>query len=1353
MVSHIRDPSSFYVQLCSSIGKLLRMQNDINACGQAYESRLRHDEEIRVGDVYLALFHVDNNWYRCRVLRVIENDVNVVDGTTFRRSSASVEVFYVDYGNSEHGRWKKESSAMFGRLALNRKLILREVERRPDILVVDLLDDNEGGCGDAQTSITDALVFLGAAKYHMPCASKREKPQARARRQYYAPVELQAGQVLNVIISCIHHPHRLFVQELGSNVEYIQNMLGNLQRHCNHDSNELDILFAAQVGTVCLAKFPHDKLWYRALVVRLVSQSEVEVLYVDYGNQEVVPISWVRRVPDKFMRLPIQAIPVMLADVAPATGDSSWPDEAKTRLLKLTLNHHLLMKVHAHGEECERAKVTLYIPGRDNVDTCVNAILVKDDLAVSTGPLSLVEQVPTLKAHLLVQQKSSVVEVYEGTKAASKHRKRLAATLHSSAPPPPSRHPPRHSADKDSATVLMAALEVHLAKPEKEPSVERPRENFVPVHVTYPKSPQLFYLRQLEDRKSLELLTSRLQSAWDMTGSSGDSKENWEVGDWCAVKCGFERARAKVVMVGKEDLEVFLVDSGKQVVVPKNEALVLPECLSATPPFARSCHLANMIPAGGSKNWSKTAEEFFAEQFITTNRIFMVQMGEEVKGSLPVDIMIEEIPAVGALEPIRKEYHSVRQMLKDAGFGFISKSSAKAEKLAEQAVSASEREVPLDSIPCIADKPAPAANIADNSTLFSHEEPESPDMESLCVPDESTRNEPTALDMPSTEVEESESVEQQGVSPSNSHEELSPSPPVGDAVVATDHLDTAAHQSNSAADQPDGTAHQSDSAADQLGTAADQLQTAADQLHTAAHESNGAADQPDGTAHQSDTAADQLGTAAHQPDGTAHQTDGAAHQTDGAAPHSDGAADYSGGAADPFFGCKKKEECEEDSASSLSSECSDEEVNFLVIQDDKPLFKWPARVFPKEKQLLVMPSHIDEDAVIYVQVLGKDIEVYKTMKQKLKEAYCDRPKPQHRTLRVGQACIARYSCDLLFYRAVILNSGEKGIEVRFVDYGTTEYVSPDYIFTDLMFEDVPLLCLEVEMYGLKPFSSTGAWPLKALDTVHYTLVEQNCSMVVKERPTETSRAKVLLYLPDGVSLYEFMLETGMACKAEPEPSGSFDETDIFPCPYKSIELPSASLFPVVVTNLVQADVACIQLAKFDDAIDSEQKSVNSSIDSFLAMAAELQEIAKDCPLLENTSEGTPCLGKYGYDKLWYRGLVLGTKKKKVSVLYVDYGNSEVISRSNLRVLPPKYFDIPIQCKECRLHGVRVVGDEVNARKTLSDILFEGNNTVYLAKIKNKESTPIEIELLNSSSLDLVYKPLVEKGYITIDTDP
>lgn len=59
-----------------------------------------------------------------------------------------------------------------------------------------------------------------------------------------------------------------------------------------------------------------------------------------------------------------------------------------------------------------------------------------------------------------------------------------------------------------------------------------------------------------------------------------------------------------------------------------------------------------------------------------------------------------------------------------------------------------------------------------------------------------------------------------------------------------------------------------------------------------------------------------------------------------------------------------------------------------------------------------------------------DIEMYKAMKEALTDTYSELPAQQHKTLRLGQACVARYSLDEKYYRAKILNSGEKGIEVR-----------------------------------------------------------------------------------------------------------------------------------------------------------------------------------------------------------------------------------------------------------------------------------------------------------------------------------
>jgi Tudor domain len=54
------------------------------------------------------------------------------------------------------------------------------------------------------------------------------------------------------------------------------------------------------------AKFSEDDIWYRAEVTDLMEGSCIKVLYVDYGNEEVLPISRVLKLPPRFLNLPIQ---------------------------------------------------------------------------------------------------------------------------------------------------------------------------------------------------------------------------------------------------------------------------------------------------------------------------------------------------------------------------------------------------------------------------------------------------------------------------------------------------------------------------------------------------------------------------------------------------------------------------------------------------------------------------------------------------------------------------------------------------------------------------------------------------------------------------------------------------------------------------------------------------------------------------------------------------------------------------------------------------------------------------------------------------------------------------------------
>jgi len=54
------------------------------------------------------------------------------------------------------------------------------------------------------------------------------------------------------------------------------------------------------------AKFSVDGLWYRAKVIDLMPPGHVKVLYVDFGNDEVIPIEKIHKLAPRFLSLPIQ---------------------------------------------------------------------------------------------------------------------------------------------------------------------------------------------------------------------------------------------------------------------------------------------------------------------------------------------------------------------------------------------------------------------------------------------------------------------------------------------------------------------------------------------------------------------------------------------------------------------------------------------------------------------------------------------------------------------------------------------------------------------------------------------------------------------------------------------------------------------------------------------------------------------------------------------------------------------------------------------------------------------------------------------------------------------------------------
>ncbi|XP_062602019.1 RING finger protein 17-like, partial [Saccostrea cucullata] len=144
---------------------------------------------------------------------------------------------------------------------------------------------------------------------------------------------------------------------------------------------------------------------------------------------------------------------------------------------------------------------------------------------------------------------------------------------------------------------------------------------------------------------------------------------NWDEGTFCAVRRPEDgkwyRARIEQVM-NKNVMEVFLVDFGFTETIQTSELRSLRKDFSQDAAFSFLCHLAEVVPAGDQSTWSRTACEFMLEE-TQGKKLYIKKKGEKIKMSAPVDLILETEVPESALEPSRKSYTSLIEMMKDRG--------------------------------------------------------------------------------------------------------------------------------------------------------------------------------------------------------------------------------------------------------------------------------------------------------------------------------------------------------------------------------------------------------------------------------------------------------------------------------------------------------------------------------------------------------------------------------------------------------------------------------------------------------------------------------------------------------------
>ncbi|KAJ1367861.1 hypothetical protein KIN20_028869 [Parelaphostrongylus tenuis] len=156
------------------------------------------------------------------------------------------------------------------------------------------------------------------------------------------------------------------------------------------------------------------------------------------------------------------------------------------------------------------------------------------------------------------------------------------------------------------------------------------------------------------------------------------------------------------------------------------------------------------------------------------------------------------------------------------------------------------------------------------------------------------------------------------------------------------------------------------------------------------------------------------------------------------------------------------------------------------------------------------------------------------------------------------------------------------------------------------------------------------------------------------------------------------------------------------------------------------------------------------------MTAELREYLRQHPPMTGAftaKRGDLCAAPFSVDGLWYRAKVESIRSGQAEVLFIDYGNREVVPASSLTQLPSGFAHIPAGAKEYGLALVAIPNDKeygLQCEDALQQLLFSVPtaeiNVEY--KVGSIEYCQVMIECAGKR-LD-VGKTLIEDGFALVE---
>ncbi|XP_068114108.1 tudor domain-containing protein 1 isoform X2 [Hyperolius riggenbachi] len=431
---------------------------------------------------------------------------------------------------------------------------------------------------------------VGTKPDSMPSPEARNN-EADTQRIMFSDLPRQThseGTETQAYVSEFLSPSNFFIQVYSEkSVENLMNLCSSL-KNTYSSPDYLKKAYEPSVGEICVAKYAQDQLWYRAVVCSTEIMSKTaQVLYLDFGNKEVVSFSDLQPVHKDIPLLPPCAMNCRIAHVVePPCG---WAPECLAHMKRLLVGQQLLFRiVRMELAQLPRYLVEVTLPESGEL---VHEIMLKEGYSVkvpaegAAGAVPAADRVPERPA----QEKAELAGQPDSTELQNR---------------------PDTSCTGSRYKVLMTVFH----------------------------NPGMFFCQKVQNTK----LLAELEAAVNQRCSAAPNKPGFlpQVGEVCCAKFTEDGNWYRASVVGhssKDSVVVGYLDFGNTETLHVSRLLPIDKDLLVTPFLAFQCGLAGVEPPSGT--WSPEAVQKIGRLLL--NRIFTAEVVSEPEGHSMLNLIDE----------------------------------------------------------------------------------------------------------------------------------------------------------------------------------------------------------------------------------------------------------------------------------------------------------------------------------------------------------------------------------------------------------------------------------------------------------------------------------------------------------------------------------------------------------------------------------------------------------------------------------------------------------------------------------------------------------------------------------------